>query len=135
MGKTERHQQIGSNSAAHCPIPSLIFEGKMWINRAHRKEFRATGLHDVRLRADGNIYSGEKLEHARQWVYEKDNKYARRADIKGTIALFLSLGAFVISALTWFGAHQAPTASANPNGPTTEALSKPDTVSPIQPSK
>ena len=87
--------------------------------RENRKEFKATGIYDVRRMPEASNYSAGKLEDARQWIYEQDHRYERRADIKSTWALILAFGAFVISALTWFSPHQAPIVSANPTGPIT----------------
>jgi hypothetical protein len=67
--------------------------------RENRKEFKATGIYDVRRMPEASNYSAGKLEDARQWIYEQDHRYERRADIKSTWALILAFGAFVISAL------------------------------------
>ena len=68
----------------------------------HREEFEATGLYEVRRRADRNVYLPEKLKDAREWLYEQDNRYQRRADIKSTVALVISGIALVISGYAAF---------------------------------
>ena len=73
--------------------------------RENRKEFKITGVYDVRRMADGNYFDAEKLKDAREWLDEQDHRYERRADIKSTWALLFSFGALVISGLTWFASH------------------------------
>ena len=67
-----------------------------------RKEIEATGTFDVRRRAEGNVYDPEKLKHAREWLYEQDNTYQRRADTKNTFALVFSGIAILISGYVAF---------------------------------
>jgi hypothetical protein len=69
----------------------------MSISAANRREFEQTGIYDVRRMADGNVYAPEKLNEAREWIYEQDTKYPRRADTKSTIALVISVVALIAS--------------------------------------
>jgi hypothetical protein len=69
----------------------------MSISAANRREFEETQPYDVRRMADGNVYASEKLNEAREWIYEQDNKYPRRADTKSTIALVISVVALIAS--------------------------------------
>ena len=83
--------------------------------RKHRKEFEATGVYDVRLKADGiNYLDAEKLNDAREWLYEKENKYQRRADLKSSIAFVTSLLALVVSGYSAYNARNSDRAWVSP---------------------
>jgi hypothetical protein len=49
----------------------------MSISAANRREFEQTRLYDVRRMADGNVYASEKLNEAREWIYEQDPEAAK----------------------------------------------------------
>jgi hypothetical protein len=102
--------------------------------KENRREFKDTGVFDVRRMADGIIYAGEKLTDAREWLYEHDNQYQRRADIKGTIAVVISIMSLVISAAAlassvWLVKHGA---SAYLTEPKEAAPSKSGSLAPTQ---
>jgi hypothetical protein len=79
----------------------------------NRREFETTGVFDVRRMADGIVYSGEKLKDARDWLYEHDTKYQRRADIKSTIAIIISVMALIVSAAALTSLVWLPTRGAS----------------------
>jgi hypothetical protein len=65
--------------------------------RENRREFRRTGIFDVRRMTEGKVYAGDMLKDAREWLYDEDNKFERRADLKGTLSLLISIIALLAS--------------------------------------
>ena len=43
------------------------------IRQVYREEFEQSGVEDVRKRATGSIYSGDKLLEALKWLNKKDH--------------------------------------------------------------
>jgi hypothetical protein len=94
--------------------------------RENRREFETTGVFDVRRMADGIVYSPEKLKDAREWLYEHDTKYQRRADIKATIAITISALALIVSAAALASSVWLPTRGAS------SYLSAPKEIAPLK---
>ena len=63
------------------------------IRQIYREEFEQSGVEDVRKRATGSIYSGDKLLEALKWLNKKDHgglakeqiAIARDADAAGNL--------------------------------------------------
>ena len=71
------------------------------MNRSqYRKELEATDVEEVRRMVQGSIYAPDKLLAAREFLYQHDNKYQRRADIKGNVAILISLLALAVSTVS-----------------------------------
>jgi hypothetical protein len=65
--------------------------------KQHWKEFDDAGPEEVRRMVQGNLFAPEKMKSAREFLYQHDNKYQRRSDIKGTVALIVSFVALMVS--------------------------------------
>src|SRR5207253_1906417 len=98
----------------------------------NRKEFKATGVYDVRRMADGNVYAPEKLKDARKWLYEQDHYYQRMGFWVALVATLIALATFAVK---WIADRQAPTASAISPAPITANAPKSEKESQTQPSK
>jgi hypothetical protein len=78
------------------------------ITQSNREEFEQTGVDDVRKRVLRAVYTGEKLQEARQWLKQNDPawisaKAARGANARATIALIISVLSLLvaIAAIIW----------------------------------
>jgi hypothetical protein len=75
----------------------------MSIRERHRKEFEEAGVEAVRKRALQSLYSDEKLRHARDWLYDKDNGAARSAEnVDAAIAIVTIVTAVTAVAVAVF---------------------------------
>jgi hypothetical protein len=64
--------------------------------REHLADFKERGVENVRLQILHANFSPEKHKDAEKWVYREDHRYQRRADTKSTIAIVVSLAAFIL---------------------------------------
>lgn len=84
------------------------------LRRRHFKEFRQTGVFDVRRQADAGILEAEKLNDARLWLRTEDTRYQRWAFRISAIALIISAISGLISYNNWQNARYADRAWVGP---------------------
>jgi len=68
--------------------------------REHYQEFEGMSVEDVRKRVHQSVYGGDKLRHARQWLYDIDNGIAlsaKNVDLAIAIATILAAVAAVVA--------------------------------------
>jgi hypothetical protein len=101
---------------------------EIFIRQRYRDEFDGLTLEEMQARIRAGIWDRDKQMHAQAYVDEKEHGEERsyraaqislqkRADIKGTIALLISLGALAISAAALYFTYESQLHGRSPSPP------------------